>query len=314
MQLPELANRAVNIDSPDNVGEQDPASKVGIPRVGSLDYLRAFLHSRPPGAGPLDENNVSTALSGLKEDPFATLGGVAAAAAESNGVNGPIGLQIAQLFNPLVPPGAFINGFNLASGASTGSVGNSDTVQAALNAALALGQVPPAMLPYIAAMNAAAMVTQIPVTAVPAPAVGGGSEARAVQSGYSSGDGNATATAIGKRGVSSDGAGDKVQARRERRMLSNRESARRSRKRKQEHLAEMEQQLAAIVAERGEMEARMSKLQEEVSRQRTEVSALRAQNEALQRKLDLSAATVDGTSKRVKFDVNKDVGISHESA
>lgn len=76
---------------------------------------------------------------------------------------------------------------------------------------------------------------------------------------------------------SSDAVSAKQQVRRERRMLSNRESARRSRKRKQEHLQGMEARLTDSEKAREEAVARIAQLMEELRRRDAELGSLRVE-------------------------------------
>lgn len=77
---------------------------------------------------------------------------------------------------------------------------------------------------------------------------------------------------------------DRAEVRRQRRMLSNRESARRSRKRKQEHMSLLETELEEVRAEAREraatceaMEHRALAAEEQLARLQDEVAALRAE-------------------------------------
>lgn len=300
MQFQDVLKKIPSIPhfSPDGPDGEDADKGVGdgqgghIPRVGSLDYLRAYLHSRQRGEN--EASNKDVKASGVAAPVAEVMNMVTSAPAVPPpipatscvvnpaifGLPGESCLPIGT--NPFVLPGA-----GAGAGADAG----------------AGAQVSPLMLPYIAAMNAAAMMNlSVPsVPPVPTAAVGG-NFMEGKGSGYSSGEGNATATALAKRGNSGhsgqghSGQGhsdvvmtdDKVRARRERRMLSNRESARRSRKRKQEHLAELEQQLAAIAAEKAEIAAELASARDEIFRQRSEISSLQADNESLKRQLAVS--------------------------
>ncbi|KAK2076354.1 hypothetical protein QBZ16_000879 [Prototheca wickerhamii] len=73
----------------------------------------------------------------------------------------------------------------------------------------------------------------------------------------------------------------KQQVRRERRMLSNRESARRSRKRKQEHLQSMEMRLGESERAREEAVSRIAQLTEELRRRDAELGSLRVEVSSL---------------------------------
>lgn len=263
-----------------------------IPRVGSLDYLRAFLHSRQRG-----ENDVA-----IKEVKNNT--GVAAPAAEvMNMMTSTTCAGQPPVTSCVINPSIFLPGDGMAL--PPFAIAPAPAGGAVTGGQIAAPQVSSLMLPYIAAMNAAAMMN-LPVPSInagipPVPtAAVGGNFTDGKGSGYSSGEGNATATALAKRVNSLSGGGghsggqghsdivmtdDKVRARRERRMLSNRESARRSRKRKQEHLADLEQQLAAVIAEKVDIAAELAKAKEEISRQRSEISALLADNESMKQQL-----------------------------
>lgn len=82
----------------------------------------------------------------------------------------------------------------------------------------------------------------------------------------------------------------KAELRRARRMLSNRESARRSRKRKQEHLGELQGQIAALVEQKEEVEDELESSQATLKRKNIEIQQLRAQNEAMRAELQGESA------------------------
>jgi len=252
-----------------------PDGKLHMPRVASLDCIRAYFTSRQNNnAGNLPGDNSSDIKvvpgDGIQTKLVPPLGlGLAAAAAESAGVMGMAGvptsgpnLPIASLADAGVHPVCIPSAM-----AEPGS-------QQALAAALAGASVVPGMLPYIAALNAAAAangaaaLVKLP-SSVPTSATGAGS----LDGDYSSGGGGGNYVRSRARNArcgsehhsGDDGRGDKTRARRERRMLSNRESARRSRKRKQEHLAEVEEQLAEAVTKCQRLEEALRKKDEELA-------------------------------------------------
>lgn len=290
MQLQDIFKRIPSTANMCDLPVENPPGqegKVPMPRVASLDFIRAYFNCRQNNAtGDLD---IATAI---KPDPdcpdvMATLpsgaAGVAAAAAESPGLSGsPHALPIAML-NPMG---------SSAMPIPTVMPGPPQT----FSTALASGQITPAMLSYIAAVNAAAMHGAFAMGAVPsvptsATGTGAGGSHDGIRSGYSSGAGDThanTAPAAKRRctsrgddpqsGEGEDGGSgqDKVTNRRERRMLSNRESARRSRKRKQEHLAEVEQRLAASAAKCARLEEMVAKKEAELAALHAEVQELRS--------------------------------------
>lgn len=87
----------------------------------------------------------------------------------------------------------------------------------------------------------------------------------------------------------------KQELRRARRMLSNRESARRSRKRKQEHLASLEAMAAGTTVQHEAMVAQIAKLSEDLAAREQELALLRAENATLR---NASAAAASGRTGR----------------
>lgn len=266
--------------------ESNGKTTANITRVGSLDAIRAYLTKRAASATPEDLSRIEVIDDPTTRQP--TCGDNITTNAKCIGAPALPQLPIAML--------APMGGIPSAVAAATGLPNALKTAPA----------VPPVMLPYLAAMNAAAMMsmvntpTQMAPTSVPTSAVGGGASDGGNKSGYSSGDGQEHRGASrrdggggGHRsGTTDDQSGDTVEervlARRERRMLSNRESARRSRKRKQEHLAELEQQMAVVLAEKAELQAHCAMIMAENRALRAEF----AENQAAKRcKLENNDAT-----------------------
>jgi chromosome segregation ATPase len=82
----------------------------------------------------------------------------------------------------------------------------------------------------------------------------------------------------------------KAELRRARRMLSNRESARRSRKRKQEHLGELQGQIGNLTEEKEELADELESARAVIKRKDQEIQQLRAQNEQMRAQLGGSEA------------------------
>ena len=74
---------------------------------------------------------------------------------------------------------------------------------------------------------------------------------------------------------------DKKKARKERRMLSNRESARRSRKRKQEHLVELENKVQVMTEEYGILKSQYDALEAKLMKREDEIRRLQIENTRL---------------------------------
>jgi bZIP transcription factor len=268
-------------------------------RVASLDVIRAYLNKRAASVNPdVDTTNNNKQLNMKSEDEQD--GDEDFGEACKDAINAVYSKE-GDTKNTTLPP---IPMLNMPLSGIPLSVADVAAMNAMKGAAAAAGAADPSMLPYLAAMNAACMISMNVPTVITTPAsipdfeMGGNGAVNATNNnnnnnaavtptaagggsdgGYSSGDrvGPVTAAAL-KRGHSGgtsadnsggeggmDGSDPNLQglSRRERRMLSNRESARRSRKRKQEHLAELEQQMGVVLAQRAEMEAKMAALQAE---------------------------------------------------
>jgi len=92
---------------------------------------------------------------------------------------------------------------------------------------------------------------------------------------------------------------DKAEIRRARRMLSNRESARRSRRRKQEHLNELEQKMKAFEDSKTELESRAARLEVENARLVEENNGLRKLLHMQQHKLSGQAPALSPTQQEM---------------
>ncbi|KAG1660220.1 hypothetical protein FOA52_005089 [Chlamydomonas sp. UWO 241] len=101
------------------------------------------------------------------------------------------------------------------------------------------------------------------------------------------------------------GADGKVTERKTRRMLSNRESARRSRRRKQEHLGTLEGEIAVLVEEKKSWVERMSAAEKRLAGVRDEGRRLHEENERLRDELQFLRSEFKagrGNGKRDKAD------------
>jgi hypothetical protein len=305
-------------------------------RVASLDVIRAYFNKRANSVNPdadnkqiKDEENFGDACKAAITAVMQEEG--AAAVNAIGGVNTTTG--------SILPP------ISLLNMPLSGRPFSTD-IAAAMKGGAPAGALDASMLPYLAAMNAAAMISMNVPTVVTTPGsiptsqIGGTATAARGRNkattannmnqnnsggsdgGYSSGDrvGPVTAAALKRdhSGVTSpdnstgegiDPSDPKFQglSRRERRMLSNRESARRSRKRKQEHLAELEQQMGVVLAEKAQMEATMAalKAENEVLRAQLLASSLHL-NAAAPTAAPTTAPSTHRASKRSKHNTGND--------
>eukprot|EP00798_Chlamydomonas_sp_ICE-L_P013526 gene13526-19394_t len=91
---------------------------------------------------------------------------------------------------------------------------------------------------------------------------------------------------------------DKAEARRARRMLSNRESARRSRRRKQEHMNKLEQELNVVAESKKEVSDQVSTLEKRCSSVDDENRRLREENERLKDELQFLRTEISERNRR----------------
>lgn len=290
----------------------DPASpsekRSAMPRVASLDVIKAYLNSRQQQGTPT--------LEARKLD----------AGTNENGAKMEDSPQLQpQMVNPSVPVtlpadlnsamGMQLAAAAAAAAAASGNPHMSTNPQDYLAAAffhsqLAAQQAAAAGHMFPMAGDAASM----PASHLLVPTAGLSDGPR---SGQSSGghafptESGAQTEREGHRGTGGNGGepGDRQMERKQRRMLSNRESARRSRKRKQDHVAELEVKLARVSEAAGEAAARAGQLGATVAAQEERIRALIAENEALHAKLAAGGggAAVKGR-KAGKADANNAAG------
>lgn len=85
-------------------------------------------------------------------------------------------------------------------------------------------------------------------------------------------------------------------------MLSNRESARRSRRRKQEHLGVLEDQIQQLEEERDQLQLRLDRVGKQLTTSTDQNASLKKENEELRRQL---AGDSEGKDKKASGHVSK---------
>ncbi|KAL6769762.1 hypothetical protein ACKKBG_A32240 [Auxenochlorella protothecoides x Auxenochlorella symbiontica] len=308
-KIPSATNLAAAMTEGTEAGGGEQAAPAGgVPRVPSLDFIKAFLTaSRPAGDSAVNG-------SGSIFAPY-TAGGGGAHPAPAFELNGSVALALGRAKLEAEDRGAGNNEGQPGSAtcgprSEGGSRGDTPTAHGRGLAASALTapglpQQPdfpsgnlqiaglqgagPHMVLNPNVLAAAFMQSQLGGIAFAAQQQAAAAAAAAQPAhAAAAADGSAgpAAQASGGGGglgpsTSSEGGlalepGSKQAVRRERRMLSNRESARRSRKRKQEHLSTMEARLAESERGREEALARCARLAEDLRRRDVELAALRA--------------------------------------
>ncbi len=225
-----------------------------MPRVASLDMLRSLvMASHNPGL--VGQVSPGMAPSQARGGQPATAAAAAATAAAAAGTGGPgvagDAAAPAQGRKPAAPKGKGSSKGKSAPGGKAGSKGKS---------AAAKGK---------------------PGTVKKDPAVGGGAKGGK--------RGAATASAVPAATGASDEEGpeidpttmSKVELRRARRMKSNRESARRSRKRKQEHLSGLEEEISALEDKLSQVKAALELAEQRESKLEAFCQQLQRENAAL---------------------------------
>ncbi|GLI63991.1 hypothetical protein VaNZ11_007103 [Volvox africanus] len=234
----------------------------GIPRVPSLELLRQLVHY--PGSA--SSVPAATAAPSIKAEALPGSTGASAFRVpepadvlKATGVP-PLPAPVALPAAPPLPAGYPLPGIPVLSDlASLAAVGG-----AALQG-----------VPHFAASPS-------PLTAALTPAA---AAAAALQLGQLGSLGARLTSNSTAAGVSSDKDMDRVDQRRARRMLSNRESARRSRRRKQEHLCKLEEERNVLEDERRDLEQQINTLERRTQSLEDENKRLKDENERLRDEL-----------------------------
>lgn len=226
----------------------------GIPRVPSLDFLRQIMVSNQQFPPPSSTPPI------IKPDPGAAdaLKGAAAAAAASAGLTA-----------PMVMPAALPAGYPLPA---MGLTGLTPTDIASLTAAATVGSNISAALQAVPGFQ--------PGNPLAAAALNPAAAAAAALQLGQLGQLSRLANPVPDKEVV-----EKAEFRRARRMLSNRESARRSRRRKQEHLSKLEVEKHHLEDERREIETTLEGANRRTAQLEDENRRLRDENERLRDEL-----------------------------